>query len=551
MQWGAVLAAVAIAFTAPGQGLAFEIDTGNPDLAVRWENTLRYTLADRVKKQDSHILASPNNDDGDRNFDKGIVENRLDVLSEFDLSYKRRHGFRVSGAFWYDDAYSGTLDGSSLATSNHLENGQPAQGLSSYAKRYYRGPSGEFLDSFVFTGFDIGEIPVNVKFGRVTQYWGESLLLGGIINGVSYGQSSVDAQKAFAMPGTEAKELFRPRYQAYVQSLPTKTLSVAAQYFLEYDAARLPEGGTYLGANDPLQFGGESLVIAPGVPGVRFRKGADISPDNSGEWGVAVRWSPEWLQGTLGAYYRNTSDIIPQVLVRPATGNYYLNYGGDVNLLGVSLSKEILGISVGSELSYRWNMPLVSDTVLVIPGGPPGTIASLPGNGETGGARGNTWHGLVNFLGVISRTRLFDTASWNTEITWNRWDQVTQNPNVFRGRESYTGIDKARKDACAVGMNFTPTWYQVFPGVDFSSPLSFSTGLGRNSGVALSANRGSGTYSGGVSADVYTRYTFTLQYIGWFGDYATAANGSITQANGGNALLKDRNEVVFTAKTTF
>ena len=35
------------------------------------------------------------------NFDKGLISNRVDILSAFDLSYKRKYGFRVSGAAWY------------------------------------------------------------------------------------------------------------------------------------------------------------------------------------------------------------------------------------------------------------------------------------------------------------------------------------------------------------------------------------------------------------------------------------------------------------------
>src|SRR5690606_24394425 len=54
---------------------AFEFDTGNPDLAVRWDNSLRYAYANRVQSQDAAILRSPNNDDGDRNFNKGTVLN--------------------------------------------------------------------------------------------------------------------------------------------------------------------------------------------------------------------------------------------------------------------------------------------------------------------------------------------------------------------------------------------------------------------------------------------------------------------------------------------
>jgi len=551
MPWCVAAVVAVMAFTMPSGASAFEFGTGNPDLSMRWENTMRYTLANRVDKQNQNILASPNNDDGDRNFGRGVVSNRLDVLSEFDLIYKRLNGFRVSAAGWYDHAYE-NLDGTSIATSNHLENGQPALGLSNHAKRFYRGPSGEILDAFVFTGFDVGSVPVNIKFGQHTVFWGEGLLLGGIIHGVSYGQSSIDAQKAFAIPGTEAKELFRPRYSVSMQSQLTKSLSVAAQYFLDWEPARLPESGSYLGNSDPILFGGESLIIVPGVPGVRFGRGPDISPRKSGDWGVAARWNPEWLQGTLGAYYRNFSDILPQLLVSPASGTYNINYGGDIDLLGLSLSKQILGTSFGTELSYRWNMPLVGDAVTVLPSGPPGSIAALPGKGETGGARGNTWHGLVNFLGLLPRTALFSAGSWNTEFTWNRWDKVTQNPFVFKGRDNYTQIDKVSKDAFAVGLNVTPTWYQVLPGVDISLPLSYSMGLGTNSAVVNGGNRGSGTYSIGLSADVYsTKYIFDLKYADWFGDYTTNSNGSIKVANGGNALLKDRGQIVFTAKTTF
>ena len=56
-----------------GTAHAFEFDTGNPDLAVRWDNSLRYSYAKRVQSQDAAILRSPNNDDGNRNFNKGTV----------------------------------------------------------------------------------------------------------------------------------------------------------------------------------------------------------------------------------------------------------------------------------------------------------------------------------------------------------------------------------------------------------------------------------------------------------------------------------------------
>src|SRR6185369_14729356 len=137
-------AAVALCAAACGTAGAIEIDVGNEDMQVRFDNTVRYNFGRRIEKQDPAILGNLNADDGDRNFGKNsTVNNRIDLLSEFDVVYQRKFGGRVSATGWYDNAYSGSFDNTSLATSNHLVNGAPAFGLSDYTKRYYRGPSGE------------------------------------------------------------------------------------------------------------------------------------------------------------------------------------------------------------------------------------------------------------------------------------------------------------------------------------------------------------------------------------------------------------------------
>ena len=82
---------LAVLLMLAGTAEAFDIPTGNPDLALRWDNTFRYNLGFRTQSQDPNILASPNFDDGDRNFSNGsIVTNRLDLLSEFDFIYQRK-----------------------------------------------------------------------------------------------------------------------------------------------------------------------------------------------------------------------------------------------------------------------------------------------------------------------------------------------------------------------------------------------------------------------------------------------------------------------------
>ena len=65
-------------------------------------------------------------------------------------------------------------------------------------------------------------------------------------------------------------------------------------------------------------------------------------------------------------------------------------------------------------------------------------------------ARGDTVHGVLNFLGLINKTPVFDTAAWTVEFSWCRWDKVTQNEAVFKGRPDYTAIDRVSKDAFGV-----------------------------------------------------------------------------------------------------
>src|SRR6185369_12837751 len=113
--------ALCAALFASASAHAIEINTGNEDLQVHFDNTIRYNLGRRIEAQDPAILGNPNLDDGDRNFGKNsTVTNRLDLLSEFDIAYKENLGLRVSAASWYDHAYAGSLDNTSVATSNHL-----------------------------------------------------------------------------------------------------------------------------------------------------------------------------------------------------------------------------------------------------------------------------------------------------------------------------------------------------------------------------------------------------------------------------------------------
>lgn len=592
-QWNSIRPIVLAIATlgAGGNAAAFNIDTGNEDIEMRWDNTVRYNVASRVKDRNSLIANSPNSDEGTYSFDQGdVVTNRLDLLSEFDFSYKKMLGFRVSGTAWYDAAYD---DDSNFNPRYQNLTSYANARYSDYTRRFYKGLSGEVMDAFVFANFDVAETPVKVRAGRHTVFWGESLFLGGALHGISYSQMPLDLQKGFATPGVEAKELFRPLNQLSGQVQVTDTLSVAGQYFLEWESYRYPEGGTYLGPVD-FAFNGPDRVVPVQLPTnpllgdlsgqyLGYTNAGEVKPDQRGEFGLNARWSPEAIDGTIGFYYRRYADKLPQALVtkstnlpifpvghplRPASGQplanasqYKLIYADDIDLYGISFAKNIGGLSVGAELSYRHNTPL-NARILGVP-----TPTVEPESGETNGPRGNTIHGLVNVLGTIPETPMFGSATWAAELVWSHLKDVTSGENLFNG-EGYAGCsfgtykpvgDKwdgcSTKDYVGIGAAFTPTWYQVFPGIDLSMPVTYSRGLSGNAATVFGGNQGNGSFSIGLGADIHQKHRIDLKYVGYFGeinDYGTNAAGQqqITQ-NGFTTLLKDRDFISLTLKTTF
>jgi hypothetical protein len=586
------------ALLAASAAQAVEIDTGVPDTVLRWDNTLRYNFGYRVQAQDAAILANPNYDDGDRNFAKGHpIADRLDVLSELDLVVDKRYGFRVSGAGWIEGAYSGLANANhSNATSNTLVNNVPTAGaLSPDTSRFAKGPSAELLDAFVFANGDLGGMPVSVRAGRHTVYWGESLLGSGALHGISYGQYSLDLWKGYATPGVEAKELFRPRDSLTLQAEPTDGLSLSAQTFFAFDPVRYPESGSYLTVQDALLQGGESLIIGPGQ---RLLQTSAANANRLGDFGLSARWSPSWLDGTAGLYLRRTADIQPQLGVIPGVaagvpaaacgalhmtplgpttcfinpavdsisqiqhgevGEYRAFYGRDIDILGLSLARSIEGVSVSGELSYRRNMPLSSTPVTFLPtplvNPALGQVAYSSMHDGAPGARGDTLHSVVSAIASIPATPLFDAASLQTEMVFSRWLKVTENEAAFKGNAAYrsvaANVDAVTKNFLGLAVNFTPTWFQVFPSVDLSAPLTWSGGLSGTSAVLSGGAAGNGTFSAGVAADVQSRYNFSLRYVGFYGGYSRTATGAMNVPESTTAVLSDRGFVAFTFKTTF
>lgn len=533
-------------------------DTANPDLEIHWDNTIRYNLGIRGESRESGFDRSSFFDDTEHKFDRGdVVTNRLDVLSEFDVVWRGQHGVRMSLAGWYDDAYQGRAEPNpDLGRSGNFINNR----FNSYTDRYIAGPSGEILDAFVFTGFDIWGMGVSLKAGQHNVYWGESLYSIG--NSIAYSQGPVDTIKSATSPGAEAKELFLPMKQVSVGVQLTNELSLAGQYLLDWKPFRLVPGGTYFGPSD----GSRSDLGNTAAAGLAIPNRADYGPsDDKGDFGLSLRWSPSWLQGTVGFYYRKFDEKLPwsftelglSGLPRPfppvLPTAIRLAYARDTKLYGLSLSQTVGTISVAGEVSYRKDTALNSVAGYQVL---PATFGSAT-YAEVEGARGDSWHALVNGIYLLPRNALWEGGTLQAELSWNRLDKITENPRRFNGG-SY-GCVTAYRENCATKtslgfqVGFTPEWPQLFAGWDVSMPVTFAYGINGNSPTPGGTNEDAYSYSLGVTGKLKNAHIFTVRWVDTRADYGIdPVTGYVTSAyTNGSAVQNNHGWLSLSYRTSF
>jgi hypothetical protein len=494
---------------------AFEFDTGSPDWKVRWDNTFKYSAAFRVQDRSDTLLSDINRDDGDRNFDVGPSSNRLDILSELDITY-RNFGVRVSAAAWLDTMY---------LTENANDSPRTANSFTVQSDRFtgdtrdLMGLNAELLDGFIFGKGDLGSVPASFRMGRHTLLWGESLFFA--TNGISYGQAPLDLIKLLGVPSTQAKELFMPVGQFSAQVQPMDNLSIATFAQFESRRTRIPAAGSYFSNLDILDEGGERLLLGPN-PGPALFRGDDLDADDLGTWGLAPRYKPK-LFGTPVV-------IDPSVvrLQRGQVGEYFLVYPENVHLIGASFSTQIGDFSVGGEMSGRIDTPLVSTPQAVLPG------IEADNDDNPLYAVGNTLHANLSAIYPLRTTRFWHGGNIFAEVGWNYLNNVTEN-------------DAARdptRDRHAIGfrMLFEPAYYQVLSGVDLTVPIGFGFNPMGKSSVDPIFNGGGadngGDWNVGVKVTYLQTWKIGLTYTNYFGNAQTQT-------------LADRDFISFYIQRTF
>jgi hypothetical protein len=534
------LAVSLLAVLAP-DAKAFEIDAGNPDLKLRWDNTIKYSNAFRLDGQSSQLTSRPNHDDGDRNFDRGLISNRFDLLSEFDVAYKNV-GARISGAGWYDSVYNRDNDNDSPATANALSvrNDEFTRDTEKL-----HGRKGELLDAFVFTRFDIGDAKATVRAGRHALVWGESLFFGA--NGIAGGMAPIDAVKAASVPNTQFKELIRPTEQLSGQLQLTPDISIGAFYQLRWEQTRLPASGSYFSVLDIISDGAERLIAAPNpvVPGgqpLAFFRQQDMKAKDSGQGGVQVRFRAG--ETDFGLYAIRYNDKTPQIYLRPGAvapdfatgqiGTYQWVYPEAIRAFGASASHTFGDYNVAAEVSTRRNTPLNSDAVTIVDG-------SGDNAGDARYAVGNSLHAQISWLATLGPSFISNEADFLGEIAWNRLLSVTKN------REALNPL--ADRDAANIRIAYEPRYRQVFPGVDLSVPIGLGFGIGNSSVVGAFNGDKVGDLSIGVTALYLNEWRGGITYTHYFGPGGTSldADGHITFKQS----LKDRDFIALSLQRSF
>ncbi len=449
----------AAAALCPARGFPAEFDTGS-DVRLRWDTTIRTSLALRLLPQDAALAAAANANDGDQAFAPGPISERVDVVSTLDVS-RGDLGLDLSMDGWYDAAYHGLTARRSAATFNPVS--VPYDRFPK-AVRALDGDTAELLTAFVHDRVTLAGLPLTLRLGRQTLLWGESLF--STSNGIAAGMAPVDDIKALSQPLAEARELFLPVTQAVASLQLRPGLDLDGYIQAEWRADRLPGVSSYFSASDILDAGGERLLTQAGV----LSRRADRVPHGAGQFGAALHLTTDALDA--GLYALRFDAKSPEIFVTPADhaaadapiGGYGLVYPRGIELYGASASTYLGASNLGGEISFRRNMPLSS------------LLPTLTKAQEGAYASGDTLHGQISLVSVLPPGRLWQGASFAGEFAANDRIAVTGHARALAA-----GLDRFAAIFRAV---FTPQYFEVLPHLDLTVPVGFGLGLLGNSSIA-------------------------------------------------------------------
>ena len=208
---------------------------------------LSYGVLARVEDRDEDLVAivnggearSANFDDGNLNYDQGVVANELQVSGELAARW-RIFGVYVRGLSYYD--FETELDDRERTP------------IRTHGERY-AGSDTELREYFVDASFLLGGMPLRVRVGDQSLNWGESTFLR---FGVPV-SNATDFDAAFR-PASSTRDVHIPEGMIWAAANLTEELAIEGYYEYDWEPARTPPVGWYFSDNDSV--GSGSLGVA-------------------------------------------------------------------------------------------------------------------------------------------------------------------------------------------------------------------------------------------------------------------------------------------------
>ncbi|MGY4534767.1 hypothetical protein ACVW0Y_003910 [Pseudomonas sp. TE3786] len=354
------------------QAQAVEFSFADDEVTGSLDTTVSYGQLWRVQGRDKNN-DDINTNDGNRNFDTGLVSEVYKITSDLEATYKN-YGLFVRGTAFYDTQI---MD----KRTDYGDNNSPAQPSQNYPNndsltydaRHKAGRDAQILDAYVYGNWDVADMPVTARLGNQVFNWGEGLFYRGGVNTTN----PVDAAK-FRLPGSELKEVLVPVEALSFNLGLTDNLSMETFYQFNWKESAIDPAGTYFSETDLFAEGGNTAystqpALIPagafysrlsgahvaGLAGGRnvdsngniqvARIGSDINAKNDGQYGVNFKYIAEELNSTeFGAYFVNYHSKEPTIAAD--LGDYQ-----GVNVVGLAQSLCALnggGATCGTPAGY-------------------------------------------------------------------------------------------------------------------------------------------------------------------------------------------------------
>ena len=512
---------------------------------------------------------TPTGDDGNLNFNKYDAFTQT-VKGIHDLSLQKdSYGLFVRGKYWYDYV----LDQQDMLHGNGNNGYVPNETLNdSGFNNLTKAKGAALLDAYVFAGFDVGDVVVDLRVGKQVVNWGESSFIQGGINAVN----PVDAA-AFRRPGAEVKEGLLPVNMVFANIGLTDNLSVEAFYQLEFEPTVIDSCGTYFSTSDFLAEGCNTLVftqIAPNTGdsfayqnGYYASRGTDEKTSDDGQFGVAFKYYADVLNGTeFGLYYMNYHSRLPYASAEAGLANavggppfvpvgtdlgpitadqynpkYHSVYPEDIQLMGLSFNTTISEWAVSGEVSHRLEMPLqINGSDLLNSALTNASDGSPTDDLYRAAAPGATVDGFDNFdysQAQLTLIKFFDKTLGTDRITTvaelgygHVWDLPEGDGDIKYGRSttfgsSFDGVGDdddgfTTPDSAGYRIAVKADYRNVFAGIDLAPSVAWSHDVyGYSPEPQGTFQEGRTGVNVALKADYLKAYSMAISYTGFNGKF--------------------------------